>query len=214
MLNAYATTGLENYAIGSMKTFQLQASKNGLPWDLSGGFGSVLLVDPTGALTNLLATIQNSNAFTNWQVQGPAGEWVYSWNVTDATGFQKVSLPQAFGVIDVTRPAAAYPPQQPYTVTIEGIVPSTRTPRGNKRFTSVVLTSTSPVQILAANANRIDATFYNSGTADAFLGGPGLTPPGGILLPAVSQASDNSSLDLWLAYVNAGTANLTIEETF
>jgi hypothetical protein len=220
MLNAYATTGLENYAVGSNKTFMFQGNLNGILWNINGGTGFVLLVDPSGLQHQLVATIANNTATANWVMATPSGQWVYTWHITDQNGLTKVSLPLAFGVIDITQPAQAFPPFSPppspptlVPVIVEQISPLVREPRGNKITTVVPITSTTPVQLLGSNPNRIDVTFFNAGGATVFLGGPGLTPPEGIGVPGSGLLSDDGSLDPWYAYVVTGSATVTIVET-
>jgi len=99
MNEAATTTGLIPLTIGSMETFQLQAYKNRLPWDLTGGSAQLLLADPTGSLTTINATIVGQGAQANWTVGGLSGTWARAWKVTDSSGIVQISRPIAFAVI-------------------------------------------------------------------------------------------------------------------
>ncbi len=96
------TTGLVPLAIGSDEVFQLQGILDALPWDLTGGTVSVVLSDPTGALTTIAATILGRGAQASWTVVAPVGRWSRTWQIEDSTGLHQVSLPIPFDVVSAT----------------------------------------------------------------------------------------------------------------
>lgn len=93
------TTGLIPLVIGSAKKFVANAPLDGLFWDLTGGGGSLLLADPTGAITTIPVTVAGGVASATWLVVGPAGDWRRAWSLRDASGLPQVSEPIAFTVI-------------------------------------------------------------------------------------------------------------------
>jgi hypothetical protein len=87
--------------IGSIDTFELSASLDGVPWNLAGGTVSVLLSDPNGNPTNFSASISADGykATALWNVFGPAGSWLRAWKVIDVNGVTQYSQPIPFSVI-------------------------------------------------------------------------------------------------------------------
>ena len=98
MNEGIVTTGLKPLVVGSMKTFQLNATLDGIFWDLTGGSASVTLKDPGGNETVIPATIINGVAQATWKVAKPTGTWFRSWLATDATGLPQYTNPIAFDV--------------------------------------------------------------------------------------------------------------------
>jgi hypothetical protein len=92
------TTGLVPLIIGSQETFQLKPLLNGLPWDLTGGTVTLILLDPTGAQTTISGTIAGRGATAPWTVTGPVGNWTRCWHVSDGSGLVQYSQPLVFTV--------------------------------------------------------------------------------------------------------------------
>lgn len=96
--NAVATTGPQAYVQGSNLLFQAQPWNNGLPWDLTGGSGTLWLTDPTGTVTSLPVTISGFTISAAWTVVAPSGTWLRCWDLTDAGGVRQLSEPLVFEV--------------------------------------------------------------------------------------------------------------------
>lgn len=86
------------FVVGSTKTFTVIATRNGAPWDLTGGSVTLKVTDPTGTTTTIAATISYNSATANWTVATPIGEWQRTWTLTDATGRVEVVQAIAFSV--------------------------------------------------------------------------------------------------------------------
>ncbi len=99
MQTALITTGLIPLTVGSTQLFEAAPFLDGLPWDLSGGSASLILADPTGALTTIPATIIGFGCTAAWTVAAPIGTWVRAWRLTSADGITQYSEPITFGVI-------------------------------------------------------------------------------------------------------------------
>lgn len=97
-MSGIITTGQEPLIIGSDRTFELQAYRDGLPWILTGGSALLLLKDPAGTAINIAASVSGSTAQADWTAIGPAGVWRRAWDVTDASGEHEVTGPIAFTV--------------------------------------------------------------------------------------------------------------------
>lgn len=88
----------------------------------------------------------------------------------------------------------------------------TRLPRGSKTFADPAPT-TSAASVLAANASRKAAIFYNNGADTIYLGGSsGVTSSNGMPLVAGATLYDNVSTDAWWAIMASGTGDLRIIE--
>ena len=100
MQTGAVTTGLRDYAVGSVVKFQLRVELSGIPDSLAGGSANFYLADPLGNVTGpFAATIQGDDAFFTYTVVGPAGTWARAWDFTDAAGVHLKSLPIPFGVV-------------------------------------------------------------------------------------------------------------------
>lgn len=99
MNTTLVTTGLVPLCVGSIETFQAVATLNGLPWDLTGGSGTLTITNPLGVTTVLPVTIVGTTVQASWTVVVPAGDWRRVWALTDALGRHQVSFPIAFTVI-------------------------------------------------------------------------------------------------------------------
>ncbi len=93
------TTGLVPLTIGSDEVFQLQGILDQLPWDLTAGTVDLVLSDPTGALTTISATITGRGAQAAWTVAAPAGRWLRTWHIQDASGLTQVAQAIPFDVV-------------------------------------------------------------------------------------------------------------------
>lgn len=92
------TTGLVPLTIGSIERFQHQGFLGGVPWDFTGGTVNLIVADPSGNKTTYPATIAGMNAYVDYTVVAPAGDWKRAWSVVDANGITQVSRPIPFGV--------------------------------------------------------------------------------------------------------------------
>jgi hypothetical protein len=92
------TTGPEPLAVGSVLTMQLQAYKDGVAWDLTGGSVTLKLLDPAGNPTSISGSIVGQGAQAPWTVTSPAGNWTRAWVAQDAGGTHLVSRPIVFAV--------------------------------------------------------------------------------------------------------------------
>ncbi len=92
------TTGLRPLFAGSTEVFQAQGFLNGFAWDLSGGSGSLRLVNPLGVVTTITASISGGCALAPWTVTGPSGSWSRQWTLTDVDGVVQVTDQIAFEV--------------------------------------------------------------------------------------------------------------------
>lgn len=99
MNNPYTTTGLRQYAVGSVLTFEPDVRLNGLWWDLTGGSATLTLQDPLGVQTAIPAVIAGGIPSASWVVVPPLGGWTMAWSGTDARGRHVVSEPLGFVVI-------------------------------------------------------------------------------------------------------------------
>ncbi len=99
MNSAIVTTGPEEFTIGSTEVFQAKPIKSGLPWNLAGGSGNLLLTDPNGQSYVLPVTVDGFTARRAYTIATPAGTWVRAWDLTDATGVRQISRPLTFSVI-------------------------------------------------------------------------------------------------------------------
>lgn len=94
------TTGVTPLCVGSAERFQLQAFRNGLPWNLSAATVTLSIKDNTGATTVYSATITGQGAYLDWTVPAsPVGEWTRAWRIVDGSIVQ-VSRPIAFTTVD------------------------------------------------------------------------------------------------------------------
>lgn len=105
MNNPIVTTGQTPVTIGSTLTFQLRASKDGQPWDLTGGTLDVLLADITGTVITVAATVTGFGGKASWTVpatssgKSSVGTWLRAWKATDAAGISMTSRPIQMDVI-------------------------------------------------------------------------------------------------------------------
>lgn len=99
MNNALVTTNLTPLTIGSIETFELDPTLDGLPWNMAGGVVTLLMTDPLGFGYTLPATVSGYMATVNWVVIGPAGTWLRAWKVQDASGIIQYSQPIIFEII-------------------------------------------------------------------------------------------------------------------
>jgi len=76
------TTGAERLTVGSSYIFELQAKKNGIPWDLTGGSVTLNFTDPKFVATSVGASISGSTATANWSAPDNVGEWLRSWSIS------------------------------------------------------------------------------------------------------------------------------------
>ncbi len=97
--SSLVTTGPTRYFVGSSIQFQLDAELNQLPWDLTGGSGSLKMTAPDASTVTISATIQGRGAVAAWTVSNIPGVWVRAWDVTDSTGVRQVSEPITFEVV-------------------------------------------------------------------------------------------------------------------
>lgn len=105
MNNRIVTTGLLPMTVGSMKSFQLDAKLDGLPWDLTGATATVRLNDPNDNLSVVTATVEPPcKAIADWEVPNVPGTWSLAWDVTDSTGRREISLPFLFTVVNSPDP--------------------------------------------------------------------------------------------------------------
>lgn len=68
------------------------------------------------------------------------------------------------------------------------------------------------VQVVPANPSRKRCVIVNDGDADAFLGRPGVTTSNGLMLPAGSWITDETSTDAWWVAPASAAANLRVRE--
>jgi len=100
MQTGATTTGLRDFAIGSVEKFVLSVDLNGLPNSLAGGSATITFADPAANLYGpFAASIVGDDAQYTFMIIGPSGGWARSWTFTDANGVHQVSLPIPFDVV-------------------------------------------------------------------------------------------------------------------
>lgn len=97
MNSALVTTGPQAFTVNSVDAFQLSAWNNGVPWALASA--TLLLTDPQGNGYSVPASVSGFKVTAPWQVIGPVGTWVRSWDCTGTDGVRQVSLPITFEVV-------------------------------------------------------------------------------------------------------------------
>lgn len=77
---------------------------------------------------------------------------------------------------------------------------------------SQVTASTSASVLLAANANRVSAIFYNNGSVTVYIGGSGVTSSNGFPIPAGQSFTDDASNGVWYVVSASSTASIGVIE--